>query len=134
VIDGYVTELARVLSADGVAFIHHSNLAACTNSDGGECDVPNPGHRGTTVSARFVRRLCGNLGLNCTTLELVGWGDGRVLTDCFATITRSGSKFDGPVQVWRNEGFMYEVAIVRQIDHFYSPHAAVRRRRKGEPG
>src|SRR5205823_13785691 len=29
VIDAYLHELARVLTDDGVAFLHHSNLAAC---------------------------------------------------------------------------------------------------------
>jgi SAM-dependent methyltransferase len=106
VMDAYVPELARVLSADGVAFIHHSNMGAYPREEVG----PRVPHwRARSGSAESVADAATRAGLNCFRQELVPWGDEHsFLSDSFTWIARAGSRHDRPREVTANAAFMDE--------------------------
>jgi SAM-dependent methyltransferase len=108
VIDAYLAELARVLTADGVGFLHHSNMAAYPPERVG----PRIPHwRSGSVSADTVADSASRVGLNCFRQELVGWGDEHdFLNDSFSWIARPGSVCDRPRDVVVNTSFMEEPA------------------------
>jgi SAM-dependent methyltransferase len=104
-ISGYVRALGRVLTADGVAFIHHSDLGGFPA--GGirlaeiiAARVPFLSHtspllhwRSRDVSAQLVERLAADAGLLCRSQELFQWARGPYLTDCVSVLTRRGSRW-----------------------------------------
>ena len=100
--DAYVGECARVLRSDGVAFLHHSNLAACVPdrsrllqrrsvrrilASAGIAE-PNVHWRDPTVDADVVARLARRHGLACVEQELLAWGTRRQLIDCISVLRR----------------------------------------------
>jgi hypothetical protein len=111
VMDAYVAELTRVLNDDGIAFLHHSNMASYAPDDVG----PRIPHwRAGSVSAESVALTATAVGLNCFKQELVGWGvDHDFLSDAFTWITRVGARHDRPRDVFANETFMEEAHQAR---------------------
>ena len=122
VIGAYLQELSRVLSADGIAFLHHSNLAGCRpvplplrkalevaeRATGRES--PGFDHwRGTTMSAARLTELAAQAGLQPVGQEIVNWLGGRLI-DCISLVTRPGSRWARPNVVVRNPYFMAEAA------------------------
>jgi SAM-dependent methyltransferase len=107
VIEGYLGELARTLSANGVAFLHHSNVGAFRDSAAGDLTIPNPHWRGTTVSAEQVRSIAPSVGLSCIRQEIVNWG-GPHLTDCFSSFSLLGSRHEQTTELIENVRFMDE--------------------------
>jgi SAM-dependent methyltransferase len=122
VIEGYLRELARVLTADGAAFLHHSNLAECRpvarplrfalrraerilRRETGGFDQ----WRGMTMGARRLDELATATGLACIGQEVVNWLGGRLL-DCISVVTPRASKWERPNVVVRNPYFMAEAA------------------------
>lgn len=106
VMDAYVAELARVLTPDGVAFLHHSNVAAYPPEDVG-AGIPH--WRSGSVSAQGVANTAAAAGLNCFRQELIVWGDDHtLLTDSFTWIARPGARHDCPREVVVNAAFMDE--------------------------
>jgi hypothetical protein len=105
-VEAYVVELARVLDNDGVAFLHHSNMAAYTTKEVG----PRIPHwRSGSVSAQSVDQYATSVGLSCFRQELIGWGsDHDFLNDAFTWIARTGSVHDRPREVVTNSAFMKE--------------------------
>ena len=90
----YVGGLAEKLAADGVAFVHRSNLGAYPI---GLVRDDNVGWRATSVSAEVVAGYAAGAGLRCVVQELVDWaphGDQTVFCDCFSVLTRPGSRWD----------------------------------------
>jgi ubiquinone/menaquinone biosynthesis C-methylase UbiE len=121
-IASYLGELARVLAPEGVAFLHHSNLADCRpvarplrsalraaeklrRRDTGGFDQ----WRGTTMSARRFEELAAQAGLACLGQEVVNWLGGRFL-DCISVVVRRGSTRERPNVVVHNPHFMAEAA------------------------
>ncbi len=137
VLGAYLTELARKLAPNGVAWLHHSNLGAYRTQFKVFERVPPPfrkplvaGHvidqrhlRAFSVTAEWFRSACISVGLRCVGQELVNWG-GRRLIDCISVVTRPGSTFDGRPVVARNPDFMAEARSIRAAAHAYSPPAA----------
>jgi len=126
VIESYLGELARVLTPNGVAFLHHSNLGAfgppglarrwLPNS---LCIrlmtrgmIPNDHWRAYSVSADRVRDLAVSAGVPCIRQELVNWGCDR-LSDCFSTVAPIGSRRTQPLERVNNPGFMAEAEAIR---------------------
>jgi SAM-dependent methyltransferase len=106
VMDAYVNELARVLTDDGVAFLHHSNMGAFPPEQVGK-RIPH--WRSGSVSADSVAESAGRAGLNCFRQELIGWGeDHDYLSDSFTWVARAGSTHDRPREVVENTAFMEE--------------------------
>ena len=122
VVAAYVKELARVLSPDGIAFLHHSNLAACRpvgrpwraalRVAERALRRGSPGFdywRGETMSANRLEEIAAQAGLACIGQELVNWLGGRLL-DCISILTPRGSRWERTNVVVRNPHFMSEAA------------------------
>jgi SAM-dependent methyltransferase len=118
VIAGYLKEFARVLAADGVAFIHHSNMGSYER---GTYDPHDIHWRATSVSAELVERCARSEGLRCVSQETVCWGQERLLNDCFSVITRAGSRWDREPEVAANMDFLQEIAASQRIAALYPP-------------
>ena len=109
VVDAYIVEIARVLNVDGVAFLHHSNMAAYG------AEAAGPHWRSASVSADTVSKSAAAVGLNCFRQELVSWGEEHhFLNDSFTWITRPGSEHDSPREVLVNAAFMEETRRARE--------------------
>jgi SAM-dependent methyltransferase len=111
VIRSYLHELLRVLSPEGVAFLHHSNFA----------DTPegtrNPHWRDSSTSAARVREHCRHIGLFCLSQELLNWGQDE-LNDCFSLIGKSAL---WETRIVHNQGFSTEMAHARALTSLYHP-------------
>jgi SAM-dependent methyltransferase len=136
VIAAYLTELARVLTGDGVAFVHHSNLAACRPVARpmrlglrlAEMTLrrQTPGFdywRGTTMSAPRFEQLARRRGLACVGQEIVNWLGGRML-DCISVVTPRGSAYERPNVVVHNPYFMAEAASSAIAERVHSSSTA----------
>ncbi|UHD14705.1 class I SAM-dependent methyltransferase [Thiocapsa bogorovii] len=107
VMSGYIEEIARVLRPEGVAFIHHSNMAAFKRPDGEGFRIENKHWRGRSVSADIIAAFCAASGLCCYRQELVNWGCPDLI-DSFSYIARRGSSRDRRREVIENPRFMQE--------------------------
>jgi SAM-dependent methyltransferase len=140
---GYLTELARVLRPDGVAFLHHSNLGAYQRSN--RALAPFQGAfkriehtrlrtglvrigvdrvlpwRAPSVSAALLAELCEKAGMRCVGQELVNWSGGVLLLDSISVLTRPGSRWDRPNRVVNNRLFRSEARSIRLSDSLYDP-------------
>ena len=114
----YVREIARVLSPDGVAFIHHSNAgqyrATGAASPHGSQMLP-PGCRDNSVSADDFSLLVDAHGLMCIRQECVSWGVEGVMSDCFSTIVRVSSKWSCDPEYISNPSFCDEMSRARRM-------------------
>jgi ubiquinone/menaquinone biosynthesis C-methylase UbiE len=132
VIEGYLSELRRVLKPEGVAFLHHSNYGAYAVSPAlmalghirGLRQVlwrlragglqPNPHWRGETMSAARLRDICPRYGLRCFEQELVNWG-ASYLNDCFSYITLAEARgYAQETRIIENEKFMEEAERIKE--------------------
>jgi 2-polyprenyl-3-methyl-5-hydroxy-6-metoxy-1,4-benzoquinol methylase len=111
VMDAYIHEIARVLTDDGAAFIHHSNMAAYPAAEVG----PRIPHwRTGSVSAETVAEAAAAAGLSAFRQELIRWGDDHhFLNDSLSWIARAGSLYDSRREVVANENFMQETRTAR---------------------
>lgn len=82
VIDGYVSELVRVLRPDGFAVIHHSNLGSYPG-------LENPHDRATSMTAEKCSRFAERHGLACVGQELIDWAGSEKLIDCISIISEA---------------------------------------------
>ena len=80
-IAAYVPQIIQLLRPGGIAFLHHSNLAAYPGQEWQ--------HRSTEVSAANVAELVTRHGGRALIQEVFG-GDGKILPDCFTTLCRAG--------------------------------------------
>ena len=117
VIEAYLRELARTLRPDGVAVLHHSNMAQI-RAGGVPCD--NQHWRAESVSAALVAEAGGRARLACIGQETVNWG-GVELTDCFSVLTPRGSRHERPLVRIENPGFMAEATRLAELARVYRP-------------
>jgi hypothetical protein len=137
-IELYLLELSRVLAPDGVAFLHHSNLASHLPilkltrvlEKTSQClpaakralkrlQIIEWDHaRAKSMSAsRFVEG-CKKAGLACVGQEIIDWGPRTI--DCLSLVTRPGSRWDRSNIVVRNPDFMSEAASAGRRTGIYS--------------
>jgi SAM-dependent methyltransferase len=139
----YCKELARVLTPDGVGFIHHSNMGAYRRLANlaaplGLLRLParvrlqldhvgivsNTRWRGLSVTApRFVE-LAESAGLHTVGQELINWGGGALLIDAMSVVTRPGSRWDRPNRVVKNRLFGMDARAIRRSDTVYDTSSA----------
>jgi SAM-dependent methyltransferase len=115
VMESYLRECARVLTPDGVALLHHSNLAACGFDRARVLDraplrriaaalglaEPNVHWRDPTVDADVVVDAAAPVGLACVHQELLRWGTRRRYTDCISALVRADRTGPGgPRREW----------------------------------
>jgi SAM-dependent methyltransferase len=139
---GYLSELARILKPEGVAFLHHSNYGAYRRSarvfdplQGFFDHMPTPIRAGlirtgtyrgrhmraTSVTADGFAEQCREVGLNCVAQELVNWEGGILLLDCMSVVTLPGSRWDHPRRVVHNRLFRMGARATRRSDDAYRP-------------
>ena len=121
IVASYVRELGRVLNNDGVAVLHHSNLAEVVGvpADKYATEVKWH-HRGTDVSHAEVARAAADSGLVTIGQELMNWGITPDLTDCLTVVTRPGSRFARENVVAQNPEFMADAARIRMLSSLYT--------------
>ena len=123
VLRDYAFELARILTPDGIAFIHHSNMAVYRRSAALSRRIPDrlrrrliarglvvnvDAWRAESTSAEQFAGFCEEAGLSCVGQELIAWEYGRHLSDVISLATPRGSRWDRPNQIVRNRAFMDE--------------------------
>ncbi len=118
---GYLAEIARTLTADGAAFLHHSNAAACLSGDAHE-DALLHDYRDAGVSGGTVAACAAEAGLCCRSQELFGWDSDQLLTDCFSVLVRPGSRWAQSTKVIRNRDFPSEVRRLGELAEIYGLH------------
>ena len=106
VIESYIKQLVSKLSPTGVAFIHHSNLAAL-KSPTGEVHMRDPG-----VSAHLFRNFVSEANGQLLRQEIVTWGTVDSL-DCLSLFCRLGAHRVPPTIVTNNK-FMVEAIYIRE--------------------
>jgi ubiquinone/menaquinone biosynthesis C-methylase UbiE len=133
--ESYVRELRRVLSANGVAFIHHSNCGRYRWFFGLTRKLPrgqnflrrhriikDDGWRGLSMTAERFREFCDRHGLHLNSQEIITWGHSWLM-DCISVVTQPGSKQARPTQILENRDFFHEVPYVGRWSKLYLPPA-----------
>ncbi len=138
VLRSYVRELARTLRPDGIAFIHHSNMAVYRRAASLARRVPDQWRRPLTIhgllvnvyawraestSARQFAQFCAQTGLSCVGQELIAWEYGRHLSDAISVVARRGSRWDRPTEIVRNRAFMSEARQRARLVPLYGAEA-----------
>ena len=108
----YVPAILRKLTAFGVAFLHHSNMAAL----GTEADAHS---RATSVSGDRIAEIVNASGGKILMQEYINWG-GNVLNDCLTLLARADAYSDVAPTVLTNMRFMDEAALISQYQAPYS--------------
>lgn len=111
VITGYLKEFNRVLSDDGVAFIHHSNVGMYFDPDDSNTDkrmLLLAAYRDISIDAAKVREIAASCNLMCVKQECINWDITEVLSDCFSTIVRPASKWAREPVLLHNPEFQKE--------------------------
>ena len=149
VIEAYLFELSRKLSRDGIAFIHHSNLGEINKTAlnlswllsrivrrSPLADKIQPILRGLrvidfenwrapSVTSGKVADAARAAGLVCIGQEIINWGNqSRGMIDCLSVLTRSGSKWERPNVVVRNQYFGAEAFSAHAISEVYTSFPA----------
>lgn len=119
VMAGYLVEIAKKLTADGIAFLHHSNMGSYVR---GTYDPTQIHWRATSVSAAVIESFAQQTGLSCVSQEAIAWGNDSLLTDCISVITRAGSRWDRENVVVENLEFTsQEIAMAKRLATQYPP-------------
>jgi hypothetical protein len=133
VIEGYVHQLARKLTPDGIAFLHHSNAhryrrrfapgrlmpMGWRNRLMRHRLLPRDHMRAITMSADRFAEICSRAGCTCISQELVNWGYVRDL-DCFSLLTPKGSRWDRPPRRVSNPWFLDEARSFKRASELYT--------------
>jgi SAM-dependent methyltransferase len=113
----YVPQLISKLLPGGVAFVHHSNVAAISDRGGLMTHA-----RGSSVSATKVGNLITACGGKVLVQEVINWVQ-TGLIDCLSTFGRAEDfPGHGPIQL-TNSHFMEEAAVIRE---FQSPYGLLK--------
>jgi len=137
VIDAYLSQFPRILTASGIALIHHSNFAACLRGLprvllsipklrgallrlGLLRDYTNRDHwRAKSVSADVFTEICKKHGLQCIGQEIINWTARKVFTDCISVVTKTGSPWCRKPTVLENKDFRAEIGRMRRLSALY---------------
>ena len=133
VLEAYISQLPRILKAEGAAFFHHSNLGAYARQIAAIGRVPKlkgvlarlgawdrTHHwRDPGVSAGVVKTQAETHGLVCASQEIVHWGTRRARIDCFTIVTTNSSKHAKESQILVNDNFMSEAENLRRLSPLY---------------
>jgi SAM-dependent methyltransferase len=138
VLESYAHELARTLKPDGIAFIHHSNMAVYRRAAAVARATPEKLRRRLTIHGLLVNvfawraesasagefaSFCEQAGLACVGQELIAWHYGRHLTDAISLVTPRGSRWERPNRVVRNPAFMREARLRERLVPLYDAAA-----------
>jgi 2-polyprenyl-3-methyl-5-hydroxy-6-metoxy-1,4-benzoquinol methylase len=142
VIEGYLVQLERKLTANGVGLIHHSNIGAYpgrlaimqyyrrlpialrahvlteANMEA-ILSINIAGWRATSMTAALFRPYCEKAGLKCISQELINWVKGRCLVDSISVFTRPGSRWDTKNSYLRNGEFIGAAGLTNRLARLY---------------
>lgn len=118
VLRSYVHEITRVLTPEGFAFLHHSNLGAFRDAETGELPFENKHWRSPSMSAEKLRQDCDDAGAVCILQELVNWG-GTEVHDCLSVFVRKDSPHRRELETYANPDFMDEAGRLARLAHYY---------------
>ena len=133
VMEAYLSQLPRLLTKDGTAFIHHSNLGEYRTRYARIRRIPNlegllarlgllekKRHgRDFSVDAGKVAALSEKHGLRCISQEIIRWRTKKMFIDCMSTIVRDNSSGVRTNRVLRNTKFMQEAQNLYQLSQLY---------------
>lgn len=111
IISGYMREFDRILSDDGVAFIHHSNAGMYFDPDDSKPDkrmLLLAAYRDMSIDAVEVQQIAASCNLTCIKQECINWDITEILSDCFSTIVRPASKWAREPVLLHNPDFQKE--------------------------
>ena len=132
VIEGYLRQLARKLTSDGVGFLHHSNAGRYGRLNALARRTPERlrrplvrkgvlidayAWRAESVSAEGFAASCDAAGLACVSQETINWEQGHYLMDAISVFTPRGSRWERPRRVSRNPLFRREA---RRLGYLYA--------------
>jgi ubiquinone/menaquinone biosynthesis C-methylase UbiE len=138
----YARELARVLKADGVGFLHHSNMGAYRRAAARARRVPERIRRRLTrhgllvnvyawraesTTAEWFAATAKSAGLACIAQEKLAWEYGRALSDVISVVTPQGSHRERPNVVVENRRLMDEARAIARAARAYEELAATDR-------
>jgi SAM-dependent methyltransferase len=132
-IGSYLRALSRKLTPNGVAFIHHSNLAAHPNflrilaacpyrlksllGQIGLGQRMNQHGRDTKMSAAKFEELAQAANLSIISQELINWAGPGLLIDCISVF---GPARSGPKKMLSNPDFALEIRNARRLSAIYA--------------
>lgn len=118
-LDSYIKEFSRILSPEGVAVIHHSNLAPYSAEYLKNSELDDHG-RDHTSSALLFKKSAASQGLHCFAQELFPWGvAGNRLTDCVSFVARADSQWASLNGYVENAGYMQQAHLIAQLAGMY---------------
>ncbi|MBI4405645.1 MAG: class I SAM-dependent methyltransferase [Deltaproteobacteria bacterium] len=136
VMNAYLSQLKRILTDEGVAFIHHSNLRDYRKIYPHTETVLSFGKflsrlgllekevylswRDFSVSAKSIALSAEKYGLACISQELIHWGTRKTYNDCLSTIVKSDSLLARPNCVIKNKNFPSEMRNLLQLSQLYN--------------
>jgi SAM-dependent methyltransferase len=137
VIADYVSQFPKKLKADGVVFIHHSNLghyAAEVQRLKQLEKTPRvlsrllrwnlledlrPQWRALSMTAEKMENYARENGLQCISQECLPWNTKRALIDCISTLVRKDSSRARENRVLQNPFFMQEAENLARLASLY---------------
>jgi SAM-dependent methyltransferase len=135
VIRAYIGQLARKLTPDGVAFLHHSNLGAYSKTISVLNWAPQSLYlrriatrlagfrtygRSPSVTAQLFRQICEESGVPCISQELITWVQRQRMIDALSVFARRESVWNRPIQLLSNPSFWPQAKTVRELSRLYS--------------
>lgn len=141
VLEGYLSQFSRILSRNGVAFIHHSNLGEYHALYTSVAKIPklkglltrlgflekNIAWRDWSVDARKVEAFAEKHHLKCISQEILNWKTKKIFNDCITMLVRADSPLATANKRLRNPNFMREAANLVELSGLYSPEVKVAR-------
>ena len=120
VMRAYIGEISRVLAPDGVAWIHHSNLAEI-EGDASESPLRRVHLRDPSVSGALVEGWAREVNLHVGLQEILPWGD-DTSGDCISILVRPEGRFGAVEARWRNLRFRAWGAFLNNVRQtFHDP-------------
>ena len=128
--------MPRILTPEGGAFIHHSNLGAYPASFRRVAHTPKVAGalrrlglveylhmRDRSVSAQQVADYAAGIGMACVAQEITTWLTRRTWIDCMSTIVRADGPHARENRVVRNRRIPREAAYLKDLSTLYGPGA-----------
>jgi SAM-dependent methyltransferase len=109
VLSSYVSEISKKLNANGVAFIHHSNLGNYKDREG-----PN-NWRDASMTAEKMREYIDTFGMFCFSQEMINWNSGEDLIDCLSIFGKEKKE----TKILKNPFFMNEAENCLRMSGVY---------------
>jgi ubiquinone/menaquinone biosynthesis C-methylase UbiE len=118
VLSSYLRELRRTLRPGGGAFLHHSNLGEYVDASG-QSLLSADHWRAKSVTARQVREICREIGLECRVQELIPWGADQYI-DAFSFLRRPlANEPLVETVIKENSSFLAEASNLSQLRALY---------------